>query len=87
MGDRMQQGLARTLCCGDKISESTKLSSLVQELIEDVEQGRAKLASHHSPAIDTEHKTKASARDLAKRELEPLNRNVAEPLSITKLGL
>jgi hypothetical protein len=36
--------------------------------------------------FDAEHKTKASVRDLAKRELEPLNRNVAEPLSITKLS-
>ena len=36
--------------------------------------------------IDAEHKTKASVRDLAKRELEPLNRNAAEPLSITKLS-
>jgi hypothetical protein len=36
--------------------------------------------------VDAEHKTKASVRDLAKRELEPLNRNVAEPLSITKLS-
>jgi integrase len=36
--------------------------------------------------IDEEHKTKASVRDLAKRELEPLNRNVAEPLSVTKLS-
>jgi hypothetical protein len=36
--------------------------------------------------FDAEHKTKASVRDLAKRELEPLNRNVAEPLSIMKLS-
>lgn len=36
--------------------------------------------------VDAEHQTKASVRDLAKRELAPLNRNVAEPLSITKLG-
>ena len=36
--------------------------------------------------VDAEHKTKASVRDLAKRELEPLNRNVGEPLSITKLS-
>jgi hypothetical protein len=36
--------------------------------------------------VDAEHKTKASVRDLAKRELEPLNRNVAEPLSIRKLS-
>ena len=36
--------------------------------------------------VDAEHKTKASVRDLAKRELEPLNRNLAEPLSVTKLG-
>jgi integrase len=36
--------------------------------------------------IDAEHKTKASVRDLAKRELAPLNRNAADPLRITKLG-
>jgi integrase len=36
--------------------------------------------------VDSERKTKASVRDLAKRELEPLNRNVAEPLSVTKLS-
>src|SRR5712692_8870595 len=36
--------------------------------------------------VDAEHKTKASVRDLAKRELEPLNRNLAEPLNVTKLG-
>jgi hypothetical protein len=36
--------------------------------------------------VDAEHKTKASVRDLAMRELEPLTRNVAEPLSITKLS-
>ena len=36
--------------------------------------------------VDKEHKTKASVRDLAKRELDPLNRNVAEPLSVTKLS-
>src|ERR1700721_1614124 len=36
--------------------------------------------------VDAEHKTRASVRDLAERELEPLNRNVAEPLSITKLN-
>ena len=36
--------------------------------------------------VDADHKTKASVRDLAKRELEPLNRNLAEPLNITKLG-
>jgi hypothetical protein len=36
--------------------------------------------------VDAEHKTKASVRDLAKRELEPLNRNLAEPLSVTKLS-
>ena len=36
--------------------------------------------------VDAEHKTKASVRDLAKRELEPLNRNSAEPLSVTKLS-
>ena len=33
-----------------------------------------------------EHKTKASVRDLAKQELESLNRNLAEPLSVTKLS-
>ena len=37
-------------------------------------------------AVDAQHKTKASVRDLAQRELEPLNRSVATPLSITKLG-
>lgn len=37
-------------------------------------------------AVDALHKTKASVRDLAERELGPLNRNLAEPLSITKLG-
>jgi integrase len=36
--------------------------------------------------VDAEHKTKASVRDLAKRELEPVNRNIAEPLSVTKLN-
>lgn len=36
--------------------------------------------------VDAEHKTKASVRDLANRELEPLNRNSAEPLNVTKLG-
>jgi integrase len=36
--------------------------------------------------LDAEHKTKASVRDLSTRELEPLNRNQAGPLSITKLG-
>jgi integrase len=36
--------------------------------------------------VDAEHKTKASVRDLAERELEHVNRKVAEPLSITKLG-
>src|SRR5437870_9065159 len=36
--------------------------------------------------VDAEHKTKASVRNLAKRELEPLNRNPAEPLNVTKLG-
>ena len=36
--------------------------------------------------VDAEHKTRASVRDLAKRELEPLNRNLAEPLSVTKVG-
>jgi integrase len=35
--------------------------------------------------VDSEHKTKASVRDLAERELEPLNRNSTEPLSVTKL--
>jgi integrase len=37
-------------------------------------------------AVDTQHKTRASVRDLAQRELDPLNRNSTEPLSITKLG-
>jgi integrase len=36
--------------------------------------------------VDAEHKTKASVRDLAKHELEPLNRNQALPLGVTKLG-
>lgn len=36
--------------------------------------------------VDAEHKTKASVRDLATQELDPLNRNVAEPLRVTKLG-
>ena len=36
--------------------------------------------------VDAQHKTKASVRDLAKRELDPLNRNSAEPMSVTKLG-
>ena len=36
--------------------------------------------------VDAEHKTKASVRDLAKRELEPLNRNLTEPLGVTKLS-
>ena len=36
--------------------------------------------------VDAEHKTKASVRDLAKRELEPLNRIQSVPLGITKLG-
>ena len=36
--------------------------------------------------VDPEHKTKASVRDLATQELDPLNRNVAEPLRVTKLG-
>ncbi len=36
--------------------------------------------------VDAEHKTKASVRDRAKTELEPLNRNLVEPLNITKLG-
>ena len=36
-------------------------------------------------AVDTQHKTRASVRDLAQRELDPLNRNSTEPLSITKL--
>jgi integrase len=36
--------------------------------------------------VDAQHKTKASVRDLAKRELDPLNQNSAEPLCVTKLG-
>lgn len=36
--------------------------------------------------VDSQHKTKASVRDLANRELNPLNRNSAEPMSVTKLG-
>jgi integrase len=36
--------------------------------------------------IDAEHKTKASVRDLARRELAPFNSNVVEPLGITKFG-
>lgn len=36
--------------------------------------------------VDAEHKTKASVREIAKRELEPLNRNSAAPTYITKLG-
>ena len=36
--------------------------------------------------VDAEHKTKASVRDLAKQELEPITRSSAEPLRITKLG-
>ena len=51
------------------------------------EQWREKchLLRHEFPTR-VEHKTKASVRDLARRELEPLNRTVAEPLSITKLS-
>jgi integrase len=37
-------------------------------------------------AVDAQHKTKASVRDIAQRELEPLNQNAAEPLRVTKLG-
>ena len=37
-------------------------------------------------AVDAQHKTKASVRDLAERALEPLNRHLSEPLRITKLG-
>jgi integrase len=36
--------------------------------------------------INAEHKTRASVRDLAERELGRLNQNIAEPLTITKLG-
>ena len=36
--------------------------------------------------MDAEHKTRASVRDLATRELEPLNRNAPEPLRVTLLG-
>ena len=36
--------------------------------------------------VDAQHKTKASVRDLAAQELDPVNRNRAEPLRITKLG-
>jgi len=36
--------------------------------------------------VNAQHKTKASVRELANRELDPLNRNSAEPMSITKLG-
>ena len=36
--------------------------------------------------VDAHHKTKASVRDLAKRELDSLHRISAEPMGITKLG-
>ena len=36
--------------------------------------------------VDAQHKTKASVRDLAQRELEPLNRHLTEPLRVTNLG-
>jgi integrase len=36
--------------------------------------------------VDAQHKTKASVRDLAERELGPLNRRSVEPMSVTKLG-
>jgi len=36
--------------------------------------------------VDVEHKTKASVRDIAKRELQSLKQNQAEPLRVTKLG-
>ena len=36
--------------------------------------------------VDSQHKTKASVRDIANRELDPLNRNSAEPMGVTKLG-
>jgi len=36
--------------------------------------------------VDAEHKTQASVRSLAARELDPVNRNSTEPLRITKLG-
>ncbi len=36
--------------------------------------------------VEAQHKTKASVRDLANRELDPLNRNSAEPMGVTKLG-
>jgi hypothetical protein len=36
--------------------------------------------------VDAQHKTKASVRDLAQQELEPLNRHLAEPLRLTNLG-
>ena len=36
--------------------------------------------------VDAQHKTKASVRDLAQRELEPLNRHLAEPLRVTNMG-
>jgi integrase len=35
--------------------------------------------------VDAQHKTKASVRELANRELDPLNRNSAEPMGVTKL--
>jgi len=35
--------------------------------------------------VDAQHKTKASVRDLAQRELEPLNRHLTEPLRVTNL--
>src|SRR5215467_10570117 len=36
--------------------------------------------------VDSTHKTKASVRDLAVEQLEPLNRDAQKPLSVTKLG-
>ena len=36
--------------------------------------------------IDAQHKTKASVRDLAQQQLEPLNRTLSEPLRVTNLG-
>jgi hypothetical protein len=36
---RHAKGLARTLCCGETESDSMKLSSLVQELIEALDEG------------------------------------------------
>ena len=36
--------------------------------------------------VDAEHKTKASVRDLAKRELDLVLRSTPEPLRVTKLG-